>query len=246
MNLPRLGFSCRHTINSSNLPTISKSTRRSKWTYKSDEPLILPRVVIDLDAPDNPAVRDYDEAKDNRPSRRQQQVIRATEKAAARRNRLVHKVLAEGVEEFSRKSGQKNQRRKDDALEHELAYNPDAAPPPVTAMDLMTYALLGNPFAKNASYETVTVRDIHMERLFIAHSIDFEDTANMTVRALAEDFDIKTDGQVVEATVDTEENRIAVWRRNKRKEERKNQEQRLEEEQRKACKEDQNEDWKVD
>ncbi|KAA8572078.1 hypothetical protein MFRU_018g00980 [Monilinia fructicola] len=238
MNIQKLNSSCRRAINRS-IPTISKSTNRFKWTYKSDEPLILPRVAIDLDALENPAVRDYDDIKDNTPSRHQQQIIRSTEKAIARRTRLVNKQLNEGVEGFPRKRSRKNQRKRDDALEHELAYNPHAAPPPVTAMDLMTYALLGNPFSARASQEPVTTRDIHMEKLFNAHNIDYKDTANLTIRALTEDFDIKTDGKVTETALNTQGNLEAVQRRHARKKELRNQEQRLEE-QKKAQDEDQN------
>lgn len=118
---------------------------------------------------------------------------------------------------FPRKGGRNNQHIRDDALEHELAYNPDASPPTVTAMDLMTYALLGNPFTARGSKEPTNMRDVHMERLFTGHGIDFKDTANMTIRALTEDFDISTDGQG-EDNVDTEQNRKIAERRNKRKE----------------------------
>ncbi|KAI9640505.1 hypothetical protein NHQ30_011251 [Ciborinia camelliae] len=207
---------CRRSIKPSNPPTISKSTRRFKWTYKSEEPLILPRVVIDLEAPDNPAVRDYDETKDNIPTRFQKQIIRSNDKAIARRTRLVRKQLEEGVEGFPRKRNRKNQRIRDDALEHELAYNPDAAPPPVTAMDLMNYALLGNPFSARASSERVKPRHIHMEKLFTAHGIDFKDTANMTIRTLTENFDISTDGNGVMTEIATENKEIAK-KRNERK-----------------------------
>ncbi|KAB8301553.1 hypothetical protein EYC80_003398 [Monilinia laxa] len=220
------------------LPTISKSTNRSKWTYKSDEPLVLSRLVIDLDAPDNPAVRDYDETRDNTPSRHQQQIIRSTEKAIARRTQLVKKQLNEGVEGFPRKRNRINQRKRDDALEHELAYNPHAAPPPVTAMDLMTYALLGNPFSARASKEPSNTRDIHMEKLFNAHNIDYKDTANMTIRALTEDFDIKTDGKVMETALDTQGNLKAIQRRHARIRELRDEELKLEE-QKKAQNEDQ-------
>ncbi|THV47751.1 hypothetical protein BGAL_0291g00150 [Botrytis galanthina] len=204
----------RRTIKSSDFPAISKSTKRFKG-YKSEEPLVLPRVVIDLDAPDNPAVRDYDEIKDNVLTPFQQQVVRSTEKAKTRRAKLVRKQLELGVEGFPRKGGKKNQRIRDQSLEHELSYNPDASPPTVTAMDLMTYALMGNPFMAKASKNPPHVRDVHMEGLFIAHSIDFKDTANMTIRALTEDFDISTDGQGAE-NVDTEGNREIVRKRKER------------------------------
>ncbi|KAF7956933.1 hypothetical protein EAE96_004257 [Botrytis aclada] len=204
----------RRTIKSSNFPAISKSTRRFKG-YKSEEPLVLPRVVIDLDAPDNLAVRDYNEIKDNVLTPFQQQVVRSTEKAKARRAKLVRRQLELGVEGFPRKGGRKNQRIRDQSLEHELAYNPDASPPAVTAMDLMTYALMGNPFMAKASKQPPHVRDIHMEGLFMAHSIDFKDTANMTIRALTEDFNISTDGQGGE-NVDTEGNREIVKKRRAR------------------------------
>lgn len=205
----------RRLIKSSNSPTISKSTKRFK-AYKSEDPFVLPRVVIDLEAPENPAVRDYDELKDNISTPHQQQITRAIEKAIARRVQLVRKQKKEGVQVFPRRTGKKNQRIRDDALEHELAYNPDASPPPVTAMDLMTYALLGNPFRKRGHVHRsngIEVRDIHMERLFMAHGIDYLDTANMTIRALTEDFDIKTDGQVKES-VNTKVNRKIAERRN--------------------------------
>lgn len=201
----------RRTIKSSDFPAISKSTKRFKG-YKSEEPLVLPRVVIDLDAPDNPAVRDYDEIQDDVLTPFQQQVVRSTEKAKTRRAKLVRKQLELGVEGFPRKGGKKNQRIRDQSLEHELSYNPDASPPTVTAMDLMTYALMGNPFMAKASKNPPHVRDVHMEGLFIAHSIDFKDTANMTIRALTEDFDISTDGQGAE-NVDTEGNREIVRKR---------------------------------
>ena len=205
----------RRTIKSSNFPAISKSTRRFKG-YKSEEPLVLPRVVIDLDAPENPAVRDYDEIKDNVLTPFQQQVVRSTEKAKTRRAKLVRKQLELGVEGFPRRGGRKNQRIRDQSLEHELAYNPDASPPNVTAMDLMTYALMGNPFVAKASKKPPHVRDVHMEGLFTAHSINFKDTANMTIRALTEDFDISTDGQGGE-NVDTEGNREIVRKRKERR-----------------------------
>ncbi|KAF7916524.1 hypothetical protein BELL_0413g00050 [Botrytis elliptica] len=215
MNCQQVTFSLyRRTIKSSNFPAISKSTKRFKG-YKSEEPLVLPRVVIDLDAPDNPAVRDYDEIKDNILTPFQQQVVRSTEKAKTRRAKLVRKQLELGVEGFPRKGGRKNQRIRDQSLEHELAYNPDASPPTVTAMDLMTYALMGNPFMAKTSKKPPHVRDVHMEGLFVAHSIDFKDTANMTIRALTEDFDISTDGQGGE-NVDTEGNREIVRKRKER------------------------------
>ncbi|KAF7863100.1 hypothetical protein EAF04_007183 [Stromatinia cepivora] len=216
----------RRTIKSSNSPTITKFTKRFKG-YKSKESFVLPRVVIDLDDPENPAVRDYDETKDDILTPFQQQIVRSTDKAIARRKRLVRKQLDEGVVGLPRKGGRKNQRIRDDALEHELAYNPDASPPTVTAMDLMTYALLGNPFKARGSKEPTHVRDVHMERLFMGHGIDFKDTANMTIRALTEDFDISTDGQD-EENVDTEQNRKIVERRNKRKKELENEEQNIE------------------
>ncbi|CAD6447440.1 81b07b58-ac4d-4f9e-82db-47158a2c9e2e-CDS [Sclerotinia trifoliorum] len=216
----------RRIIKSSNSPAITKLTKRSKG-YKSEEPFVLPRVVIDLDAPENPAVRDYDATEDNILTPFQQQIVRSADKAIARRTKLVRKQLDEKLVGFPRKGGKKNQHIRDDALEHELAYNPDASPPTVTAVDLMTYALLGNPFTARGSKEPTHMRDVHMERLFMGHSIDFKDTANMTIRALTEDFDISTDGQG-EENVKTEQNREIAGRRNKRKEELENEEQNIE------------------
>ncbi|ESZ94923.1 hypothetical protein SBOR_4715 [Sclerotinia borealis F-4128] len=195
----------RRAVKSSNFPAISAFPRRSKWSYKSSEPLNLSETVIDLDAPNSPAVRDYDESKDNVPTRTKLQIIRSTDRAMARRARLVRKQLEEGVEGFPRKRNQKSQRIRDDMLEHELAHYPNVSSPPVTPLDLMTYALLGNPFTTRKPNDIVKKSNSHMEKLFIAHGINFLDTANITIRALTEDFDIETDGKGGEIPVEYQE-----------------------------------------
>jgi hypothetical protein len=142
---------------SSSYSLITKRFSRAKA-----EPFILPRLAIDLDAPDNPAVQEYNEAIHNRIPEHALQTQKLTLRALRRRKEL-------------QKNPVKVRRW---------------AEPETTSLDLITYALFGKGCLLSLK-ETNMPREakVRLRRVLKQQAVDYEDTADITVRKLTEHFE---------------------------------------------------------
>lgn len=140
---------------SSSFPQITK-----RWSHSTGEPFILPRIAIDLDAPDNPAVREYNEETDTVIPKKALEIQIATHIALRRKQRI-------------EKSPVKVRKWKQ---------------PHVTPLDLIAYALFG----KSCILQDTTMpikTQTRLRKVFRQHAVDYQDTADVTVKKLTEDFE---------------------------------------------------------
>lgn len=150
----------RCTTNSLKSSSILKSSQR--FSSSKAEPFILPRVVIDLDAPNNPAVREYDEEIDNRPTPKQIRDENAYMEAQAQ-DWKVPVIEITPSTHFGRKK-----------------------PEP---LDLMYYALFGHPYGGTHLSKIIRSRRARLQRVFHANGIEYSETADMKIRKMTENWD---------------------------------------------------------
>ncbi|KAM3068132.1 hypothetical protein ACMFMG_011182 [Clarireedia jacksonii] len=134
---------------------ISKRCASSK-----SEPFILPRTAIDLDAPQNPAVREYNEEIDNIVPKKVLDLQKATARALRRRERIQNSPV---------------QVRK-------------WVEPEIISLDLLAYALFGKACLLEDNLTHRKMQD-RLRRVLKQHAVNYEDTAELTVKKLTENFD---------------------------------------------------------
>jgi hypothetical protein len=140
--------------------SFSQTTKRyssSRW-----EPFILPRIAIDLDAPDNPAVREYNEEIDDILPKH----ALATQKATAKA--LERKEIEENTHVQFREW-------------RDLRTSP---------LDLITYALFGKSCILNKKPTAMPWKaQQRLRKVLRQRAVDYQDTADTTVRKLTENFE---------------------------------------------------------